>query len=57
MARLTSAATLPVAGSGPSGVGPVLSGLVAMKRAPPRISRIALAMRSKLYVRVSPSTT
>ena len=36
VARLISAATEPVAGSGPSGVGPVGSGLVAMKRAPRR---------------------
>jgi hypothetical protein len=57
VARLTSAATEPVAGSGPSGVGPMGSGFVAMKRAPPAISRIARAMCSKLYVRVSPSTT
>jgi len=28
-----------------------------MKRAPLTISRIACAIRSKLYVRVSPSTT
>ena len=57
VARLISAATDPVAGSGPSGVGPVASGLVAMKRAPETISLIACAIRSKLYVRVSPSTT
>jgi hypothetical protein len=57
VARLISAATEPVAGSGPSGVGPVGSGLVAMKRAPEAISRIACEIRSKLYVRVSPSTT
>jgi hypothetical protein len=30
---------------------------VAMNRAPLTINRIACAMRSKLYVRVSPSTT
>ncbi|HZR94255.1 MAG TPA: hypothetical protein VFA56_01075 [Gaiellaceae bacterium] len=46
-----------MAGSGPSGVGPVGSGFVAMKRAPPATSRIAWLIRSKLYVRVSPSTT
>ena len=57
MARLISAATEPVAGGGPSGLGPVASGLVAMKRAPSTMSRIARVMRSKLYVRVSPSTT
>ena len=34
VARLMSAATEPVAGSGPSGVGPVGSGFVAMNRAP-----------------------
>ena len=48
VARLISAATEPVAGSGPSGVGPVGSGLVAMKRAPATISRIACEIRSKL---------
>ena len=57
VALLISAATDPVAGSGPSGVGPVASGFVAMKRAPSAMSRIACVMRSKLYVRVSPSTT
>ena len=34
MARVIIAATEPVAGSGPSGEGPVTSGLVAMNRAP-----------------------
>jgi hypothetical protein len=43
-----SAATEPVAGSGPLGEGPVGSGLVAMKRAPARTRRIAWVMRSKL---------
>ena len=57
MARLISAATEPVAGSGPLALGPVGSGLVAMKRAPSRIRRMALVMRSNEYVRVSPSTT
>jgi hypothetical protein len=37
-----------VAGSAPSGDGPVTSGLVAMKRAPASTSRIARVMRSKL---------
>ena len=46
VARLISAATEPVAGSGPCALGPVGSGLVAMKRAPPTIRRIALVMRS-----------
>ena len=41
VARLISAATAPVAGSGPSGVGPVGSGFVAMKRAPVEMRRIA----------------
>jgi hypothetical protein len=41
-----SAATEPVAGVGPSGLGPVASGFVAMKRAPLTISRIASVMRS-----------
>ena len=36
----------PVAGSGPSALGPVASGFVTMKRAPPTISRIALVMAS-----------
>ena len=57
VARLISAATAPVAGSGPCLLGPVGSGLVAMNRAPPAIRRIAVVIRSKLYVRVSPSTT
>ena len=48
VARLISAATEPVAGSGPSGVGPVASGLVAMNREPAAIRRIAWVMRSKL---------
>ena len=48
MARLIRAATDPVAGSGPSGDGPVGSGLVAMNRAPPAIRRMARVMRSKL---------
>ncbi len=48
MARLISAATDPVAGSGPSAEGPVTSGLVAMKRAPRSTSRIACVIRSKL---------
>src|SRR5664280_267969 len=47
VARLMSAATEPVAGSGPSALGPVASGLVAMNRAPAAISRIARVMRSK----------
>src|SRR3954464_14386388 len=51
------AAPEPVAGVGPSGLGPVGSGLVAMKREPLTISRIASVMRSSEYVRVSPSTT
>ena len=50
-------ATAPVAGSEPSGDGPVASGLVAMKRAPDSIRRIARVIRSNEYVRVSPSTT
>ena len=48
VARLMSAATEPVAGSDPVGLGPVGSGLVAMNRAPPSMSRIACVMRSKL---------
>ena len=42
------AATEPVAGSGPSGEGPVSSGFVATKRAPATMSRIAWVMRSAL---------
>ena len=57
VAWLISAATEPVAGSGPSGVGPVASGFVAMNLAPPAIRRIAREIRSKLYVRVSPRMT
>jgi hypothetical protein len=41
------AATDPVAGRGPYGEGPVGSGLVAMKRAPCSISRMALVIASK----------
>ncbi len=51
------AATEPAAGSAPSLDGPVASGLVQMNRAPASIRRIALVIASKLYVRVSPSTT
>ena len=39
-----SAATAPVAGCGPAGDGPVGSGLVAMKRAPAAIRRMALVI-------------
>ena len=42
-----SAATEPVAGIGPAVDGPVGSGLVAMKRAPRSISRMAVVMASK----------
>ena len=41
-----AAATEPVAGSGPSADGPVTSGLVAMNRAPARMSRIAFVIAS-----------
>ena len=41
-----SAATEPVAGSGPCSDGPVTSGFVAMKRAPPSMSRIARVIAS-----------
>jgi hypothetical protein len=47
VAVLISAATLPVAGSLPWWLGPLTSGLVAMKRAPLSISRIALVIASK----------
>ena len=47
VALVISAATEPVAGSGPSGLGPVTSGLVAMKRAPLATSRIAWVIASK----------
>ena len=57
MAALIIAATAPVAGRSPSGDGPVTSGLVAMNRAPPWISRMAWVIASNEYVRVSPSTT
>ena len=43
-----SAATEPVAGSGPAALGPVGSGLVAMKRAPAEIRRMPRVIRSKL---------
>jgi hypothetical protein len=48
LARLITAATEPVAGSGPSGLGPVVSGFVAMNRAPSATSRIAFVIASKL---------
>jgi len=48
VARVISAATEPVAGSGPLGDGTGRVGVVAMKRAPPLISRIAWVIRSKL---------
>ena len=48
MASRISAATDPVAGSGPAAVGPMLSGFVAMKRAPSAIRRMAWVIRSKL---------
>jgi hypothetical protein len=57
VALVIIAATDPVAGSGPSGEGPVTSGLVAMKRAPLPTSRIARVIASNEYVRVSPRTT
>ena len=41
------AATDPVAGSVPAGLGPLGSGFVAMKRAPFSIKRIARVMASK----------
>ncbi len=47
VALVMSAATAPVAGSGPSALGPVASGLVMMKRAPRLIRRIALVIASK----------
>ena len=39
--RASTAAIAPVAGRGPSALGPVTSGFVAMKRAPPSMSRMA----------------
>jgi hypothetical protein len=57
VAAVIIAATAPVAGRSPSALGPVTSGLVAMKRAPPLMSRIARVIASNEYVRVSPSTT
>ncbi len=41
-----SAATEPVAGIGPSALGPVASGLVAMNRLPAPIRRIAFVICS-----------
>jgi len=46
VAREMSAATEPVVGSGPAGLGPVTSGLVAMNRAPSAIRRIARVIAS-----------
>ena len=40
------AATAPVAGSGPSALGPVASGFVTMNFEPPPMRRIALVMAS-----------
>ena len=57
VALVIMAATEPVAGSGPSLDGPVTSGFVAMNRAPPKMSRIALVIAVNDYVRVSASTT
>ncbi|CPU64936.1 Uncharacterised protein [Mycobacteroides abscessus] len=57
VAEVIIAATAPVAGSGPSCEGPVVSGLVQMNRDPPSTRRIALVIASNEYVRVSPSTT
>ena len=47
VAVLISAATEPVAGSLPWWLGPLVSGLVAMKRAPSSISRMARVIASK----------
>ena len=44
VALVIMAATEPVAGSGPSAEGPVTSGLVAMNRAPAKMSRIAFVI-------------
>jgi hypothetical protein len=52
-----SAATEPVAGSGPNADGPVGSGLVAMNLAPAPMSRIPVVIASTDQLRVSPSTT
>ena len=57
MALEIRAATAPVAGWGPAGDGPVGSGLVAMKRAPAAIRRMARVIACWLYSRVSPITT
>ena len=46
MAVLISAATDPVAGRVPWGLGPLGSGLVAMNLAPPSISRMARVIAS-----------
>jgi hypothetical protein len=43
---LIRAATEPVAGSSPAALGPLGSGLVAMKRAPRAMCRIALVIAS-----------
>ncbi len=44
-------------GNDPPSSGPIVSGLVAMKRAPATTKRMARVIASKLYVVVSPSTT
>ena len=46
IAFVMSAVIAPVAGSTPSTEGPVASGLVAMKRAPAAMKRIALVIAS-----------
>ena len=57
VAFVIRAATDPVAGSTPSALGPVASGLVAINLAPLLISLIALVSESKLKFLVSPRTT
>ena len=46
IAFVMSAQIAPVAGRTPSADGPVASGLVAMKRAPPAMKRIAFVIAS-----------
>jgi hypothetical protein len=57
LALVMSAATEPVAGSGPNAEGPVGSGFVAMNLAPASMSRIPVVMVSNDQLRVSPRTT
>ena len=57
MALVIMAATEPVAGNRPSGLGPVASGLVAKNRDPASTRRHAVVIDSNDQVRCSPKMT